>query len=350
MFITIGILAYNESETIAQTVESLFQQSVFHVPDEHHWQVVIVPNGCTDNTAAVAEEALVKAIAAAPRDSLSHSVHSLARGGKSNAWNELIHSIAAPETDVFVMIDADIEFGEPDTIRNSLRCLVQNPHAMAVCDLPLKDFTRKRNLTFVERLSARASRVDSASPVGIAGSFYCARAAILRSVWMPVGLSVEDGFLAAMLTTDFFRSEPDPSRIVRAPNATHYFTGLTQVRAVVQHEVRLVIGTMLNAYLCWDALMFLTDPKGPGAGPLVKALNENKPDWYARMMSNQMSIRGRWLFSSAMVFRRFGRLRNRPLLQRVKQLPWATMAFAFDVLVFWLANQKMRSGRAIGYW
>ena len=67
MHVTIGILAYNESEVIARTIGSLFEQSVFSgrgatLPDVQ-WEIVVVPNGCRDNTHQKAEQALQSACA-----------------------------------------------------------------------------------------------------------------------------------------------------------------------------------------------------------------------------------------------------------------------------------------------
>ena len=62
LHVTIGILAYNEAETIARTIHSLFEQSVFSgqgavLPDVR-WDIIVVPNGCKDATHQRAEQAL----------------------------------------------------------------------------------------------------------------------------------------------------------------------------------------------------------------------------------------------------------------------------------------------------
>jgi hypothetical protein len=100
------------------------------------------------------------------------------------------------DADVIVMIDTDIEFGLP-------RYPAQLPSpsfrtttlAKVVVDLPLKDFERKKKLSLQEWISARSSSVELESDVGLSGQFYCASAKTLRDVWMPEGLSGEDGFL-----------------------------------------------------------------------------------------------------------------------------------------------------------
>lgn len=355
MLVTIGILARNEADSIGATVESLFRQSVFLSPGalaipDVQWQVIVVANGCTDDTADRARDALKLACEKLPSEAIGWLVESLERGGKSNAWNELIHRISPSDTCVFVMIDADIEFGHPDTIANSIARLEADPSALVVVDLALKDFTRKKKLNLLERISVMQSSAREGHPPGIAGSFYCARSSTLRNIWLPIGLSVEDGFLATMVTSDFFRGSPDPSRIVRAENATHYFEGISDIRQVVMHEVRLVIGTLLNCYLCWDALLFLTPADGKGAGPIIRDLNASKPDWYPRMMANQIAVRGIWIIPTAMLFRRWTAWWRLPLLKKIIRLPVTIATFAFDLIVMIIANWRMVTGRAVGFW
>jgi glycosyltransferase involved in cell wall biosynthesis len=355
MHITIGILAYNERETIARTIRSLFEQSVFSsrgasLPDVQ-WEIVVVPNGCKDDTHQRAEEALRAAGANTSTAGVSWRVVSLERAGKSHAWNKLVHEIAAPHTDAFLMIDADIEFGHTDTIANSVQRLRADDHAWAVVDLPLKDFHRKSDNTWLEKLSMRASnkRLADGAP-GLSGQFYVMAATRMRSIWMPIDLSVEDGFLHGMVITDGFRQDPDYSRVVRADNASHYYEGLTRVRDIVDHEVRLAIGTVLNAYLCWDVLLFMTPRDGPGAGELVRQLNAQDANWYRRMMANQIEIRGLWAVRTNQLWHRLPKWWQLPLARRVPKIP-ATLALSiFDAGVLWLANRKLISGRAIGYW
>jgi hypothetical protein len=282
-------------------------------------------------------------------------VRSLGQAGKSNAWNEFIHNIADPSTVIVVMIDADIEFGHPDTIKNAVECLLQNERTRAVVDLPLNDLTRKPNPNLLERLLAKISltKFEGSSP-GIAGSFYCARASTLRQIWMPIGLPGEDGFLAAMILTDCFRSIPDSARVIRTANASHYYEGLTSLSKIIQHEVRLTIGTTLNIYLCWYTLAFLTNPSGPGAGHLIRALNHEVPDWYSKMMASEIARHGLWVLPRGMLVNsiknRFRGLPKRNLMNKIMELPLRFGAILLDALVLWIANRKLRKNIAVGYW
>ena len=63
MIVSVGMLAMNEAGRIANTLRSLFQQSVFAeartLPDAH-WELIVVPNGCSDATAEVARTVLAQ--------------------------------------------------------------------------------------------------------------------------------------------------------------------------------------------------------------------------------------------------------------------------------------------------
>jgi glycosyltransferase involved in cell wall biosynthesis len=355
MHVTIGVLAYNESASIARTIGSLFEQSVFTgrgatLPDVQ-WEVIVVPNGCTDDTHQRADDALRLATARCTAPVVDYRVESLQRAGKSHAWNKLIHELSASHTDVFVMIDADIEFGHPDTVANCVTRLLVDTQAWAVVDLPLKDFHRKTNPTLLERWSMRTSMDKLAqAPPGMSGQFYTVAASRLRSVWMPVGLSVEDGFLMSMIITDGFRSGPDYTRVVRAEDASHYYEGLKGAREIVAHEVRIVVGSVLNNFLCWDMLLYLTPRDCPGAGTLIRDLNAQDPDWYRRAMSNQIEIRGIWTVPMHETWQQIGRWWYLPWPRRLLRLPAALMRFMFDLLVLWQANRRLVSGRAVGHW
>ena len=84
------------------------------------------------------------------------------------------------------------EFGESETISNTVRALLAVPSAVVAVDLPLKDVVRKPRKTLLERISVAASRVNTSAMIGITGQFFCARASALRDVWMPKGMPVEE--------------------------------------------------------------------------------------------------------------------------------------------------------------
>jgi glycosyl transferase family 2 len=354
MLISVGILAWNEAQVIGSLLESLFRQTALTGADEltraYSWEIVVVPNGCSDNTAEISRRVLEEQIASIGRTNVVGRVMELTEAGKSNAWNQYVHSLSSATAELIVMVDADIEFGETQTLANTVRALLEDPRAHAAVDLPLKDAVKKTRRSLVERVSLAGSGAALQGPPGLSGQFFCARSAVLRGIWMPKGMSVEDGYIGAMLRTDCMLSQEDHRRIIRAPGATHYYETLTSLRSIFHHELRLVMGTALNCYLIWDFLLFATDPRGAGAGVLMRNLLERDPHWYAKLMANSIRARGWWVLPQDMLFRRFGNLAHRRGLRWLRALAVALVGFLLDLPIFLVANHWLKKQRAIGFW
>jgi len=356
MLVSICILAWNEEKIIKETIRSLFEQSVFQEcykpADAIQWQLVVVPNGCHDQTATAAAEAITAIVRTKPHLAIHWDVRELKEPGKANAWNQCIHQFVDPDCDLVVMVDADIVFGHLETIENSIVALAKAPHADVAVDRALKNAVRKERLNTLEKISLSGTDLNASTRPGIAGSFYCARASALRNIWIPPGLPVEDGFIKAMIISDCFRKPNDDSKIVLAVNASHYFDTLTNFRDIFRHEVRMVVGTALNCYLTWDFLKYATDPRGPGAGYLIKNCIDNNPSWYQEFILNTIRNRGYWVLPNGMLFRRLKSLSFQRLgvIRALLHVPLAMLLFAFDFPVLFTANKKLRNGTAIGYW
>src|SRR5262245_14676112 len=96
MLVSIGILAHNEERDIGNLISDLARQSLLSNEDIRI-EIHVVANGCVDNTVAIAQRSLAADVFE-PRH-ISTFVHNLAKAGKSNAWNEFIHTLASPATD-----------------------------------------------------------------------------------------------------------------------------------------------------------------------------------------------------------------------------------------------------------
>jgi glycosyltransferase involved in cell wall biosynthesis len=348
--ISIGILAYNEAPSIAKTLASLRQQTIFYLnQDQYKIEVVLVPNGCTDDTSAVGAQ-----IFAQPewQDITEHThcrICPIAEAGKSNAWNRYIHEFAAPTTNYFVLMDADIVFGEPETIAYLVQALINNSHAWVAIDQPIKHVQLRPQKTAIASLSAQVSTQDISQDKGITGQLYCARAHKLREIWMPQGLAVEDGFLRAMILTDRFTGPEDFERIVFTPGASHVYEAYTGIRTLLHHEKRIMIGTIVNQFI-FDYLWATCDRK-LDAGTLVRRQNERDPQWILTLIQDGKQAKGWWLLHPSHTFRRFSHLRQIPSLRtKLQRLPIATAASIADWSVFWRANRAVHRGQGLGYW
>jgi glycosyltransferase involved in cell wall biosynthesis len=354
MLISVGILAWNEAAAIEPTLVSLFKQTALRQPGvdmpRHTWEVIVVPNGCSDETAAVARRVLAQQVSLTGRSDISWAVHELTEPGKSNAWNHFIHRFSSREAEFILMLDADIEFGQPETVSNTITALSADSLAVAAVDLPLKDAHKKTRKSLIERISIAASNTSASNPVGLSGQFFCARADALRRIWMPKGLSVEDGFLGAMLCSDCLLAPLDPRKLIRAPNADHYYETLTNLHAIFRHELRLVIGSTLNCYLIWDFLLFAVDPRGGGAGELIRNQLERDPNWYSNLITNSIRNHGWWVLPRGTLLRRFSGYRMHRGVRFVRWFTIAVVGFMLDLPVFLVANRRIKNTNAIGYW
>jgi glycosyltransferase involved in cell wall biosynthesis len=342
----IGVLAHNEASRLPVLIASLFEQSLFTGRASRcaAIRVACIANGCHDDTAAVAKQCLSDAVARLGDASITWTVDELATPGKANAWNHCVHDALA-DCDYLCFLDADIVFAGDDTIARALAVLLEDPRACVATDRPVKRIA-DGNKGWLAALSRYFSQAAPPGPTEICGQFYCARARILRSIWLPAGLPVEDGFLRAMVITDEFRQPEDPHRIARAELASHYFEAKTNLRALWRHKKRLMIGTTINHLLfryLWE------HAESQGAGQLLREQLQRDPDWLPRYLAEQ-SGRQAWVVPMGHVFRRLTDLRSTSFSTAARRAPAAAVATAVDLLAAVTANRTIKRNLGLGFW
>jgi len=338
----IGILAHNEAARIPILVDSLFKQSLFRDGSAPSIHIACIPNGCTDETAAVASRCLAEAVGRLGTSNVTWSVEELGAAGKANAWNHCVHESLAG-CDYLCFLDADIVFASDDTIASALALLLEDPRVCVATDRPLKQAMATGWLATMSRYFSNAT---PAGPTEICGQFYCARASVLRSIWLPPGLPVEDGFLRAMVITNEFRAPEDPHRIARAEHASHFFEPKTRPNELWRHKKRLMIGTTLNHLL----FRHLWKNAGTeGAGKLLHEHLQQDPAWLASYLSQQSKGRA-WVVPMGHVLRRLTDLRGTPLPEAARRAPAALAATAIDLIAAVSANREIKRSLGLGYW
>jgi hypothetical protein len=343
--LSIGILAHNEAAIIDRTLASLAGQSILDPAcaaalGVEAIEILVVPNGCSDDTAAVAATALVRMPA-----HVATSVRDLPEPGKSNAWNRFVHDLARPDATLLVLMDADIEFGSADVVERLVRRLHERPVAAVSTDRAVKDYRRKR-LTPLDLFSRRVSK-QQASDGGLCGQLYCARAAALRQIWLPSGLPVEDGFLAAMLVTDGFTRPSDDRAISCVSDAFHFYEPLTGVAAFVRHEARIIVGSVINAWLfalLWDA------GRQGHVGEYVRRRNAEDPHWVEAVCARARAGHPRWLVPDAFIWWRLAPLRRQPFVRAATRAPVALAATLAALPAVLRANAILRRPAARLHW
>jgi len=337
MQIALGIFAYNEEAAIGNTMASLSEQTLLTDP-AHHCTIHVLPNGCRDRTAEVAREALEKWIPGRPQ--VAFQINEIAQGGKANAWNEFVHHFAASDTDLYIFLDADIRFGQPECLSRVVSELTAHPEAVVAVDLPLKDIADKANPNLTERVSLAASRLQTAGPPKIAGSLYVARGEPIRATWLPLGIIVEDGFVKAMLLTEGFTREERPEAIVRAEGATHYFEALTRFGDWFQHERRLVNGTAVNILLFQELRQCVA--RGENAGEVIRQRNTADPQWVSALAKRH---RGALPGASSFIRAPLQQAWGAPGAKRLLRLGPALLRSTLNLAVAAVCQRDLAAGR-----
>lgn len=349
MRVSIGILAWNEAASIGGTIEALLRQSLFTDPPGgiDSLEVICVPNGCTDQTATVARQALARWPARVGTTSLNWRVCETPQACKSIAWNQYVHEFSDPAADYLFLMDADVRPGEPDTLVRLILALKSAPHACISTPEPVKDIALKPRKTLFDRLSLACSRMHQETPALLAGGLYCARGGRLRDIWLPTHLLVEDGFLRAMIVTDQFRTPEDFTRIVRAPGATLIFEACRTLRQLFRHERRVAMGTAMNTLLFDEVVKHA---QHPGIAAWVRQRNLAQPDWPIEVVRRRASQNGRWLIPRPTLLRRLRWLRGASMATQLKRMPLAVGALLFDLPIFLSANRALTRGCIRGAW
>ena len=338
MKISIGILAYNEERFIESTVASLMRQTVF-ADAETEKEIILVANGCIDRTAAVADAAL-KAALGAPN--LRAEVLELAEPGKANAWNVFIHEASAKDTDYFVLLDADIEFERDDAISRLIQHLEEKPEIEIAPDQPVKKF---RSKGFFAVLIRAMQKTGSDGDTALSGQLYAARAKTLRSIVLPRGLVVEDGFLRAMTLTGSFTHPEERARICRAPAVRHFYAPYESLSGVYRYERRQAAGTAINRLVYREIQRWRKDGLDPAAE--IARRNEQDPGWLEGVIAKGVAEGD--AIPRNYVFRRLRR-RDNWSLKRLHKLPLIAAATLFDLVVAIDATKELRNRSAGVRW
>ena len=344
--ISIAILAHNEAGNIQSTLKSLFQQTVFHdAAIASGVEVMVVANGCGDRTADIASASLARLAREISIPLLNWSVVEIPEAGKSNAWNLFVHEYADGNADLLCLMDADIQFLHECTVERAIAKLTEDSEIWVTTDLPVKDIQVNQRNGWLERASlASPTPLTSA----LCGQFYCGRASVLRQIWMPKGLPVEDGFLRGMVLTDRFTGPEVERRVQRVEEASHLFEAYVDWRSLLRHERRLIVGDVINSLLFryfWAECSPQQD-----AGDLVRRNNARDPNWLPRMLGDIADRRGGWLVPPRLLFRRFRKLRSHSPLGAIVRFPIVLSAFLTDLVLFVQANRQIQQGNGLGYW
>ena len=349
MKLSLGILAFNEAENIGDMLRSLCQQSIFHhaVPELTEIELFCIPNGCTDDTAAVARAALDANFAPAPSGtSLKATVHVISQAGKCNAWNVFTHELSDRNASYLGLMDADIFSLSPDCIANMVRLLLMNPHIQVATDRPIKTIPKGRAPAWFRKFSLASSAVGDPGIHAICGQMYLGRAQALRQIWLPSGLFVEDGFIRGCIVTDCCRAPEDLNRVRRAEGASHCFKGESDLRSIIRHEMNIRTGNYINSLL----YRFLWSVSSSETNPVDRLRSEcqKNPSWVRNLIRDDLAASSDFFARRSVIRKRWRRLKGLSPLRKITAFPVVFGGWIFDLYVARLSEAALRRGQGLG--
>lgn len=240
---SITAFAYNEEQNIEATLSSILA-----AVDSNLDQLTIMANGCSDNTAAVAERFL-------SQQALPYKVISLTLGDKCNTWNTYVYEHLTNSTVQF-FIDCDVQFSERafPLLANKLN---ESPDKNAVTGLPLSGRNKAKYSELVTRYSC------------LFGNLYGLKREFLerltsQNIKLPIGLCWIDAQLTKLVNEDL-RPERDDyqHRVTFIANTGYLFESLKPWRKedrklYLSRIARYQAGQLQEPYL--DAMEFATWP------------------------------------------------------------------------------------------
>lgn len=354
MNISIGILAYNESAIIRATLNSLLEQSLFQEPDsDMAIEIVVVPNGCSDDTAAISRATLEELVKPSLHTNVNWRVCEVEQAGLANAWNLYIHEFSNPNADYLFVMSADIQFLDRQTLRSMIQVLETRPEAWVSVDKRIKDVALKENKSLMEQLSTLASGLSGSKAVEgsaawISGQLSCTRAKVLRRVWLPTTLPTDDAFIYTMIVTDFLKAPEEPNRVILAGSASHAFEAYTDIGRLLRHEKWLIFGQAVNELLYADLLENRKEQQDISL--LIKQRNEQDPVWLNKLVQTAIKEKAGWLIPKFILIRRFQSLLYKPLYKAILLFPLAFIAFVVDIILAFQVNNELHSKGGVGYW
>ncbi len=347
------MFAWNEEKVIARALRSLLAQSLFLDSSRPRpkCELLCIVNGSTDGTARIAETTLAEYRPTLESGNLRCRVVRLAQRGKLNAWNQFVHVLSAREARYLFMMDADIVFEEKTTLANMLQVLEDDPDACVAVDRPLKDIASKPRKGLRERLSLAASQATQAAQAQLCAQLYGIRAATARNIYLPRDLpACEDGFIKALVCTDFLAHPVWPRRIRLAPGAAHRFEAYTSPAALLRNQKRQILGQTVVHLLVDEYVKSLPTPQRQALAQTLGHKDQTDPAWLRRLIAGHLRrVRFCWRLHPGLLSRHFRRL----AAARGSDAPLAWVAalanLMASLLASWLAWRSLKRG-AIDYW
>lgn len=352
--VSIGIIAWNEERGIGAMLETVFQQSLFAelARQGRHCEIICVTNGCTDRTPEVVAEIFTRQSREHPNAAgFCCRVINVAERGKINAWNRFVHLFSARDAKYLFLMDADIAIHPRETLWNMINTLEKDPEASVSVDVPRKDISFKKNKNVWERLSMGASQITGAASGQLCGQLYCIRAEAARNIYLPKDLcACDDGFIKALVCTDFLTREVRPRRIVTAADAAHTFEAYVSPLGILKNQKRQMIGQTIVHVLIDNYLKNFPVERRLKLGETLSQKEQADPNWLKRLIAAHLrQTRFWWQLYPGLLSHRFKHLASVSGFKRIACLPTAIAGFFIALISSFMAHTSLKKG-ATDYW
>lgn len=262
--VVVGVIGCNEEDGLRRLLDSLAPQTLL---ESGSVEVVVVSNGSTDRTAAVARER-----GASFR--VPFRVEELPEGDKCAAWNHLVHGLGL-RPDAWVLLDADVTLLADD----ALSALVSELEAHPECRILSPVIVNPRG-------EAIGRHVD--------GKCYAARGSALGDVAIPRGVVMDDTFVAITLVTDWYETGFDEGMakgFVRRLERTLVRYGENPRDRDKAYWLSVGRRTLIGTWVQAEADHLFRNVLGGGARArrLSMELFRSSPDWFWNALTHRPS-------------------------------------------------------------
>jgi len=276
-----AIIANDEQSSIKLTIKSLFLQSLFYCDtiDIDFINVSVFANGCKDNTAKVAKQALKELRPNTTHIDLETDVVEFKLGDKATTWNRFVHEFTKDDATYLFMVDADILINNEATCELLVKSLEDNPDAVISSSTAIKDTSIQSKQSLLDKCSNYITKLEHDVRLSaVTGGLMCGRSSFLKRLWLPSYLLNIDGILTTIAKTDFFSSEElVHERVINPPGATFIFEAYRDIRLLYFNHCRRYIGHVIRNYLINE--MKAVNARGIDPAACLKEKYAANPNW-----------------------------------------------------------------------
>jgi hypothetical protein len=159
----------------------------------------------------------------------------------------------------------------------------------------------------------------------------------------------EDGFIKALVCTDFLAHGVNARRIRLAEDAEHTFEAYTSVPELVKNQKRQMIGQTIVHILIDGYLKGLPFRARQRMAETLVTKEATDPGWLKRLIREHLERRLFWRLYPDQLGLRFRRLKPLPLWQKLRFFPSAAASFGIALFASLTAYSALKAG-CTNYW